>query len=245
MLALDSPVWNELECARGPAGHIPALIERLCDPSLDDEATRAVWREVWDDLCHQNNVYASTYAAVPHLAASALNGKIVSQVELLLFSGQVLAFGQLVGKPLSVKLVEGFSQVVDKIAGKGEAIVHEAKAQNLVGHYPCTRLVQSSLALTFGCDPVVRLIQSVIDDELQVEVACPGCDTAREVEFDKLEASDESDPDPDGDDDPVFAGVMLASDLGDADLKRRIASLRSSVKCDNCNVEFALYDGYV
>lgn len=243
MLPLDSPVWNDLECARGSAGHIPALIRRVCDPSLLESEVKATWAEVWENLCHNDSVYAATYAAVPHLAC-VLKGNLDSRLELLLFSGRVLGFGRLVGKPLSVKLVEGFSQVVDKIAAESSAIVREAREQNLLSRYPSTQLIQSTLALNFGCDPVVQLIQSIIDDNLEIEVVCPGCDDPNKVLVDEHQSAN-TNVETSADDDSVTAGMTLASELGDVSLEKRIATLRSTVKCKSCDVEFSMYDGYV
>jgi len=244
MLPLDSPVWNDLECARGSAGHIPALINKVCDPSLVESERKASWTEVWENLCHNDSVYSATYAAVPHLAACVLKGDLSSRLELLLFSGRVLGFGRLVGKPLSVKLVEGFAQVVDKIAAESTAILREAKEQDLLSCYPSTQLIQCTLALNFGCDPVVQLIQSIIDDNLEIEVVCPGCDEPNKVLVDELERANIT-VETSADDDSVTAGMTLANDLGDASLEKRIATLRSAVKCKSCDVEFSMYDGYV
>lgn len=243
LLPLDSPVWNELECAHGSAAGIPDLIKTVCDPALDESKTRDVWSGVWDSLCHQDSVYSATYAAVPHFAGFIPQASLVWRLELLLFTGRVLAYGALVGKPLSVKLIEGFSQVVDKIAAASTATISEAKKQNLLSNYPSSNIAQSYLALQFGCDPTVQLLQSIIDNDMQIKVLCPGCDETNIVEIDSLKPNETTAALPD--DESVSAGTKLASELDDAVLERRIASLRSNLSCKNCSVEFTVYDGYL
>jgi len=65
-LPLDSPRWQELEHAYGKAADIPALLRQLASlPSSgpDDEP----WFSLWSALAHQGDVYAASFAAVPHV----------------------------------------------------------------------------------------------------------------------------------------------------------------------------------
>lgn len=65
-LPLDSPRWAELDHAYGKAHDIPALLSQLETlPSLLDGA--GPWHSLWSALAHQGDVYAATFAAVPHV----------------------------------------------------------------------------------------------------------------------------------------------------------------------------------
>jgi hypothetical protein len=66
LLDLTSPRWAELNHAYGPATDVPALLERLAD--LPDSAGDAEpWHTLWSSLAHQGDVYAASFAAVPHV----------------------------------------------------------------------------------------------------------------------------------------------------------------------------------
>jgi hypothetical protein len=59
MIALDNKIWNELFGVANPLEYLIGLYE---NPN-DDEA----WKQLWDDLHHQGDVWQVSYAFVPHL----------------------------------------------------------------------------------------------------------------------------------------------------------------------------------
>jgi len=66
MLQLDDPRWHELEHALGSAADTPGLLEDLA--SIKDSSARAkIWEKLWTTLCHQDDVFTASYAAVPHI----------------------------------------------------------------------------------------------------------------------------------------------------------------------------------
>jgi hypothetical protein len=66
-LALDSPRWAELQHAYGAAEDIPALLRQL-DSGVGDTAEEEPWFTLWSAaLAHQDDVYAASFAAVPHV----------------------------------------------------------------------------------------------------------------------------------------------------------------------------------
>lgn len=66
MIPLDSPRWSELKHAYGSAADIPALLARLDSfPSSDGDSEP--WFSLWSALCHQDDVYSASFAAVPHI----------------------------------------------------------------------------------------------------------------------------------------------------------------------------------
>ena len=71
MLELNSPRWEELSHAYGEASNIPGLIEQLKITPPSTKFKSEPWYSIWSSLCHQNDVYTASYAAVPHIVASA------------------------------------------------------------------------------------------------------------------------------------------------------------------------------
>ena len=65
-LPLDSPRWHELDHAYGKAADIPVLLRQLASlpPSGPDDEP---WFSLWSALTHQGDVYAASFAAVPHV----------------------------------------------------------------------------------------------------------------------------------------------------------------------------------
>jgi hypothetical protein len=66
MLSLDSDRWAQLQHAYGSAADIPALLVGLRRlPKSEGEAEP--WFTIWSALAHQGDVYAASFAAVPHV----------------------------------------------------------------------------------------------------------------------------------------------------------------------------------
>lgn len=69
MLELDSPRWQELSHAYGPAGDVTDLLKQAASlPPISNWKTEPYY-SLWSMLCHQGDVYSASYAAVPHLLA--------------------------------------------------------------------------------------------------------------------------------------------------------------------------------
>ena len=76
MIPLDSPAWDQLQHAYGPASDIPDLLRQLAvDPKQKKSADDQPWHSLWSALCHQDDVYTASYAAVPHIVQIALDAK--------------------------------------------------------------------------------------------------------------------------------------------------------------------------
>ena len=70
MLDLDDPTWERLEGGyRQPYNPVPALrrLEGVSNPKEESEA----YKELWDELHHQGDLGACSYACVPHLVRIA------------------------------------------------------------------------------------------------------------------------------------------------------------------------------
>ena len=72
MLELSSPEWARLSHAYGSASDIPDLLRKLSTAPIKSHDYRAEpWFSLWSALCHQDDVYSASYAAVPHVVANA------------------------------------------------------------------------------------------------------------------------------------------------------------------------------
>ncbi len=72
-LALDDPRWGELRHCYGPAEDTPDLLRQLAAaPGPQANNWADPWFTLWSSLCHQDDVYPASYAAVPHLVRIAI-----------------------------------------------------------------------------------------------------------------------------------------------------------------------------
>jgi hypothetical protein len=66
VLSLDSQDWDSLTHAYGFASDIPALLQQL-ENLPSGEGNSEPWFSLWSALAHQGDVYAASFAAVPHV----------------------------------------------------------------------------------------------------------------------------------------------------------------------------------
>ena len=72
MLPLESLEWPLLRHAYGPASDVPGLVRRLvAGPGPRKDIGAEPWESLWSRLCHQDDVYTASYAAVPHIVEIA------------------------------------------------------------------------------------------------------------------------------------------------------------------------------
>jgi hypothetical protein len=72
-LPLDDPRWNAIDHCYGPASNIPGLLQQLAvSPGAKANHTDEPFFTLWSSLCHQDDVYAASYAASPHFIRIAL-----------------------------------------------------------------------------------------------------------------------------------------------------------------------------
>jgi hypothetical protein len=73
VLPLDAVEWVKLEHAYGPASDVPQLLEQLAQNPRPKSNYRAEpWFTLWSSLCHQDDVYSASYAALPHIVRICL-----------------------------------------------------------------------------------------------------------------------------------------------------------------------------
>jgi len=70
-LPLDDPEWTRLSHAYGAAADIPKLLRLLQEFPPSDHYKDEPWYTLWSSLCHQGDVYSASFAAVPHIVATA------------------------------------------------------------------------------------------------------------------------------------------------------------------------------
>lgn len=76
MLSLDDPRRNELQHAYGDAADIPDLLRALSSSTGPTKDYRdEPWFSLWSSLCHQDDVYTASYAAIPHIVDIASKAK--------------------------------------------------------------------------------------------------------------------------------------------------------------------------
>jgi|SRR6185503_3688348 len=71
MLSLDDPIWSSLAHAYGPATGLPDLLIRAQTDLRAGHLNESPWFDLWSCLCHQDDIYSASYAAVPHLVKIA------------------------------------------------------------------------------------------------------------------------------------------------------------------------------
>jgi len=87
MLDLRSQRWEQLQHAYGAAADIPLLLEQLrtTPPSRRGDWEAEPWFSLWSSLCHQNDVYTASYAAIPHIVGIAATKPVRERVEFVHF----------------------------------------------------------------------------------------------------------------------------------------------------------------
>jgi len=75
MIPLDSPEWDQLQHAYGPASDVSDLLRQLAADPRPKKADDQPWHSLWSALCHQGDACTASYAAVPHIVQIALNAK--------------------------------------------------------------------------------------------------------------------------------------------------------------------------
>lgn len=67
MLPLDSPHWSKLRHAYGDAADVPDMLRQLEAFPPNNGYEAPPYFMLWSSLCHQDDVYSASFAAVPHI----------------------------------------------------------------------------------------------------------------------------------------------------------------------------------
>lgn len=90
VLALDDPRWGDLRHACGPADDIPAMLRQVAAaPGPKGDSQAEPWFTLWSSLCHQDDVYPASYAAVPYFVRIAIEAAGPVEFSLLLLTAAI------------------------------------------------------------------------------------------------------------------------------------------------------------
>jgi hypothetical protein len=117
MLALDSPRWGELTHAYGGASDVPELLRNLKTAPPPTDYRSEPWFTLWSALCHQNDVYTASYAAIPHIVALAADKQRAARLEHVHFIASVEAFRHRENAPpMPADLESGYAASIARAA---------------------------------------------------------------------------------------------------------------------------------
>jgi hypothetical protein len=132
MLAPDDPRWNELDHAYGPAADVPGLLRALEDsPGPTQGFEEEPWYSLWSCLCHQDDAYTASYAAVPHVVRIALAASGPIDFSFLLFPTSVEIARKTGHAPelppeLADAYLDAIAALVDVVSRHADSSVDEA-----------------------------------------------------------------------------------------------------------------------
>lgn len=193
MLSLDSPRWKELRQAYGTAEAVPELLRAMEKEDAQQVAmttsgggSKSVWGDIWSSLCHQYSVYTATYAAVPHMVSVAENGSLALRLDVLVFCGTVQAFGKLEGGPVPADLMADYEASLIKLVEMSRGIVSDAVREGLLDQFPLTYLIQSLLAIRYGGDATICILDRLGTGDDEIEVECDECGESSYVDLQNI-----------------------------------------------------------
>jgi len=79
--------WASLEHAYGSAADIPALLRSAETAQAPKRYDEEPWYSLWSALCHQEDVYSASYAALPELVRIAASRDAGPRAECLHLAG--------------------------------------------------------------------------------------------------------------------------------------------------------------
>jgi len=167
MLDLDSPIWKDLTHAYGSAADIPTLLEQLKTASPQEKYDSEPWFSLWSALCHQNDVYSASYAALPHIIAIAGSKPARERLDHLFLAASIEAFRHVGDAPaIPVDLQEAYQQGIE---------------QSFTLILGCLKLdwQENEYRILLGALAVVRAHPQLGNAifELDQEIECPHCQT--------------------------------------------------------------------
>lgn len=166
MLELTSPKWKKLSHAYGSAEDVPDLIEQLRAAPPPETYESEPWFSLWSALCHQSDVYAASYAAVPHIVEIAATKPHQHRLCHLSFVAAVEACRHRKSAPrIPADLQSAYSSALERAA----RLILESLIQDWD---------EKGYAVLLGAYAVVqgqpRLGNAIM--ELPEESSCPECD---------------------------------------------------------------------
>jgi hypothetical protein len=245
LLPLDSPRWGHLAHAYGPADDVPgwlAALERGDDRDEKPGDDDGVWHEIWSALCHQGTVYTATYAAVPHLLATALCRPVDERFSLLQFIAAAAASRD--AAPVPADLAAAYASAI--------AMTRSVAPASLTAGLDRDDAIWMLVVIAdlSGQRAVSGLLQELADGEMGVE--CPECAeylvvTAGALPFTaRLETP--GTPTTTARHTPPRAAIAELAALARSatldDVAREVAAVECEVPCPACGDVFSLVDSH-
>jgi hypothetical protein len=178
VVPLDSPRWNVLGHAYGPAGDTPDLIRAVRSESNPNYRDGGAWFEVYSSLFHQHSIYSATYAAMPHLAEIAETGGIAQRVAVMCLAGEIRVFGH-ADEPIPDDLLPEFESALDAAKRSSLKIVRDAAGAGVMDAAGAA-WNRGGLLLAFGGlryprSGFVVQLDYMVREGWRAEAECPAC----------------------------------------------------------------------
>ncbi|WP_283177901.1 hypothetical protein [Gemmobacter sp. 24YEA27] len=162
MLPLESAHWAKLSDAYGSAADVPNLLHRLAvSPGPSEPKSEEIWEQLWSRLCHQDDVYDASYAALPHIVriGCEVEGPIDFGFYLLPVSIE-LSRWRGSGPQMSADLSGAYSSAISRLMEC--AHMHKSDAWD----EPTLRSALAAQAIAKG-DPALATVLINLDPELK------------------------------------------------------------------------------
>jgi hypothetical protein len=166
MVELSSRLWKEYRHAYGPATDIPDLLRQARHAPRTRRSDEEPWFSLWSALCHQDDVYSGSIAALPHLIEIASERLPLERRDALLLAGAIETYRHRPGGPdipsyLEVTYRTALSRAADLTVG---ALNLERDGASYAGLLAALAAFQGHPRLAAGIN------------NMEPRMICPNCD---------------------------------------------------------------------
>lgn len=163
MLDLDDPRWADLSHAYGSAADIPVLLRQLAGSTgPKDGYDSEPWFTLWSSLCHQDDVYDASYAALPHIVEIACSARGLIEFSFFQLPAAIeIARHNGNGPPLPPFLASAYNDSVSRLS--------DCVALHSGGVWDEATLLSamSALAVAKGHHKIAEAIMNLDDDLIE------------------------------------------------------------------------------
>jgi hypothetical protein len=178
IVPLDSPRWNDLNHAYGPAGDVPDLIRAIESEKMPNYRDGGVWFEVYSSLYHQYSTYSATYAALPHIVRTGETGTLWQRVAVMCLAGEIRIHGH-ADEEIPPDLVPDFDSAMVTVKASSLKTVREAMpavvADPAGASWTSGDLLHAFGGLRYPKSGYVVQLNYLVCEGCRVEPGCPSC----------------------------------------------------------------------
>ncbi len=156
MLSFDDPRWTELEAGYRIPTDLRPLLRRL----ESDRDTEATWHELWEELYHQGDVGAGSFAAIPHLVRIHPLRRAIDWNTYALVATIELARGKAGNPDVPDWMREPYDAALRELAQIGLQELPRASDQEAV------QSILALLAIVYGARTYGRILVEFSEDEV-------------------------------------------------------------------------------